>query len=141
MSIEGYNDEANYYPEPRANPVKSTTEPAAAPRQPDTAEAKYPLHVKLRAMEHEANVLGGFLDMLDEQGLTLGKFHEHTEDCYYEHKEWGRTRNCGLTDGLYDFGVPSKAELIGLYLEIDPKALSAEKDAMYQELVAANRKE
>lgn len=102
--------------------------------------SKYPLHEKLKAREHESHVLSGFLDMLDEQGIHLGKFHEHTEDCYYEHREWGRTRNCGLSDNLYDFGVPTKTELIGLYLDIDPKALSAEKDAMYAELVAANER-
>jgi hypothetical protein len=101
--------------------------------------AKYPLHEKLKAHEHESRVLSGFLDMLDEQGLTLGKYHSHTEECFYEHEEWGRTRGCGLQEGLYSFDVPSKAELIGLYLDIDPKALSAEKDAMYAEIVAANK--
>lgn len=97
--------------------------------------AKYPLHEKLKAMEREANVLSGFLDMLDEQGLTIGKYHEHNDECYD-----GDNRTCGLSTGrLYDFAVPSKTELIGLYLEIDPKALSVEKETMYQELVAANK--
>lgn len=95
---------------------------------------KYPLHEKLKAHEHEAHVLGGFLDMLDEQRLVLAKYHEHGDECYD-----GDERECGLrTEQLYDFGIPTKEQLIGLYLEIDPKGLSAEKDAMYQEIVAAN---
>lgn len=95
---------------------------------------KYPEHEKLKAKEHESHVLSGFLDMLDEQGLTIGKYHEHNDECYD-----GDDRVCGLRNELYDFGVPSKAELIGLYLDVDPKKLSAEKETMYQELVAAQR--
>lgn len=79
-------------------------------------EKTYPLHEKLKAHEREARALGGFLDMLDEQGLTIGKYHEHTEDC---------NNACGLRTELYDFGVPSKTELIGLYLEIDPKEVES----------------
>jgi|ERR1041384_5444714 hypothetical protein len=81
--------------------------------------SKYPLHEKLKAHERESLTLSGFLDMLDEQGLTLAKWHTHDDECYD-----GDDRTCGLsTERLYDFGIPSKAELIGLYLDIDPKAL------------------
>lgn len=101
-------------------------EPKVAATQP-----KYPLHEKLKAHQHEAAVLGEFLDMLDERGLVLAKWHEHTDNCDNDDGD----RACGLRNELYDLGVPSKTELIGFYLEIDPKELSAEKDAMYDELI------
>jgi hypothetical protein len=96
---------------------------------------KYPLHEKLNAMQYESHVLSGFLDMLDERGLVLASYHLHTDECYD-----GDDRMCGLSEErLYTYQIPSKAELIGLYLDIDPKALSAEKDAMYQELISQQK--
>lgn len=95
---------------------------------------KYPLHEKLKANQHDAFVLSQFLDLLEERGLVLAKHHEHSDDCYD-----GDERACYMSGGaLYDIGIPTKKQLIGFYLDIDPKALSAEKDAMYQDLIAAN---
>lgn len=99
---------------------------------------KYPEHEKLKAKEHEAYVLSGFLDMLDERGLILAAYHTHVAKC----RVGKRNRNpddCGLNEErLYTFGMPSKEQLIGFYLGVDPKKLTAEKEAMYRELVAAN---
>lgn len=99
--------------------------------------SKYPLHEKLKAHERESFVLSSFLDMLDERGIWLGQYHTHTDECYEDDES---TRTCGASEErLYTYGVPTKEQLIGFYLDIDPKALSAEKEAMYAELVAANK--
>lgn len=100
---------------------------------------KYPLHEKLKAREHESHVLSGFLDMLDERNLVLASYHSHTDGCLDDDGDRDPDL-CGLNErDLYTFSAPSKEQLIGLYLDIDPKALSAEKETMYQELVAANK--
>lgn len=88
--------------------------------------AKYPLHEKLKAKEHESYVLSGFLDMLHDQGYDVARRHKCSRGC------------SEFCERIYDPQGPTNEQLIGLYLEIDPKALSAEKDAMYAELVAAN---
>ena len=102
--------------------------------------SKYPLHEKLKAHEREANILSAFLDMLDERGLWLGQYHTHTENCLDEDGDRDRDK-CDLNEQtLYTMFTPRKEQLIGFYLDIDPKALSAEKDAMYAEIVAANKR-
>lgn len=89
--------------------------------------AKYPLHETLKAHEHESLVLSGFLDTLHENGYEVVKRHECDHGC--KEKIW--------CEQIYDSFPPRNEQLIGLYLDIDPKVLSAEKDAMYQELTAA----
>lgn len=98
----------------------------------------YPEHEKLKAKQHESHVLSGFLDMLEERGLILATYHAHTAECQQGEVD-DNPDGCDLLESrLYDFGVPTKEQLIGLYLDVDPKKLSAEKDAIYQELVDAN---
>lgn len=95
------------------------------------ARSEYPEHEKLKAREREALTLSGFLDMLGERHFVLARYHEHDDRC----------DECDLSEErLYDFRVPTKEQLIGLFLDIDPEKLSAEKDAMYQELIAANQR-
>jgi hypothetical protein len=109
-----------------------STQPAEFERQ---STGQYPEHEKLHANTLESHVLSGFLDMLDERHIFLATYHEHESQCYDEEK----VRQCGLSETrLYDYFTPTKEQLIGLYLGIDPKKLSAEKEAMYQELIAAN---
>ncbi len=79
---------------------------------------KYPEHEKLKARECEADVLSGFLDFLSARSWLIAEYTEESERLLPV-----RERN---------------EQIIGLYLDIDPKKLSAEKDAMYRELVAAN---
>lgn len=88
-------------------------------------EAKYPLHEKLKAHERESLVLSGFLDFIQERGWMLAEF--------------GKNKETDLHDRLFPIRERPD-EIIGAYLNIDPKALSAEKDAMYQELAAANER-
>lgn len=82
--------------------------------------SKYPLHEKLKAHEREALTLSGFLDFLSAQGWEIGEYPAKSD---------------------YLFPIRQRPdEIIGAYLEIDPKALSAEKDAMYAELIAGSRR-
>ena len=72
--------------------------------------------------------------MLDERHFVLAYYHAHSDECYDRDD-----RTCELNEErLYGFLSPSKEQLIGWYLDVDPKALSLEKDAMYEELVAGN---
>lgn len=98
--------------------------------KPAPKVSAYPLHEKLKARRAESLALSGFLDMLDEMNLHLAKYHEHAPSCI-EGDCWLRS------DTPYDIRVPSKEQLIGLYLGIDPTALSTEKDAMYAEITAS----
>lgn len=76
--------------------------------------AKYPLHEKLKLLAGQQIVLSGFLDWLDSQGLTICLWDTNFEE--------------------YRIARLSKEALLGKYFEIDPKALAAEKDAMYDEM-------
>jgi hypothetical protein len=116
-------------------------------------ETKYPEHEKLRAVHDQTLLLSEFYDWLESNGYHLARFHGHTHSCYEESGSDGPgrpdadglrwhsgDRMCGLrTDVLYSYGVPPPSQLFGLYFDIDPKKLSAEKDAMYEELRATNR--
>lgn len=82
---------------------------------------KYPEHEKLKANEASALTLSGFLDFLSEQGWSIAEYPEHSD---YLHS---------IRQG--------PDQIIGLYLGIDPKKLSKEKDAMVKELQkVANKK-
>lgn len=72
-----------------------------------------------------------------DQEEVPGRWHrkgKHTDECYYD----SISHTCGLNEQfLYSHDIPTNEQLIGLFLNIDPKKLSAEKDAMYEELKAA----
>ena len=75
----------------------------------DDFDKTYPLHAELKARLTEAQVLGGFLDWLDECDLTICAQDRH---------------------GNYFPDYADKARRIGSYMEIDPEALDEEKRAM-----------
>lgn len=80
-------------------------------------------------------------EITDERQIHVeGRWHrkgEHTEACYYDDV----TYTCHLGEQfLYPFDIPTNEKLIGLFLDIDPKKLSAEKDAMYEELRSQARR-
>lgn len=98
---------------------------------------EYPEHEKLHAKETESRIISEFLDFLSEQGIQLGKPHKHTGACMDDNLQ--RIR-CGIPAGeLWQGHVPNHEQLIGLFLDIDPKKLSDEKEAMYQTLRKASR--
>ncbi len=125
--------------------------------------AKYPLHEKLKAHLDEARVIGEFLEWLGEKAIYLSAYHKHTKACTVRHEhDYGCTADrcthpndgrhfhpgarctlrcktvrdtiCGCReDELYSV-QRSFEELIGAFLDIDPHKLSAEKDAMVEEM-------
>jgi hypothetical protein len=112
--------------------------------------SKYPLHEKLHAHKTESFTVSEFLDMLDEEHIQLGRYHEHGPECRGEREICMNTRIghvhkpecfieanvCGFHEHcLYNIGVPTKDQLIGMFLGIDPKELSKEKDRIYEDLV------
>lgn len=79
----------------------------------------YPLHDKLSERRDEADTVAAFLDWLDTQPQSI---------CDPDPRADG--------NGIIRYPtMRSKESLIGGYLGIDPAELSAEKDAMYRELV------
>lgn len=130
------------------------------------SETKYPEHEKLRAVHDQTLLLSEFYDWLGEQGCYIGKYHKHDEGCtvverklrcikgyhtvkgrpddlsYHDESCWydDVSHPCGLRESeLYTHDVPRPAGLFGLFFDIDPKKLSAEKDAMVKDMRAAAR--
>lgn len=80
-------------------------------------DAKYPEHVKLRAVSNESQKIGNFLNwLLNEKNLTLCVAEPQRREVEY----------VPTTEGI--------DSLLGEYFDIDPKKLSEEKDAMVAEL-------
>jgi hypothetical protein len=114
---------------------------------------KYPEHEKLHKVQDETLLLSEFYDWLESNGYHIARFHEHTHVCYEESGSDGRGRPdkdglrwhsgkriCGLSpEHLYTYDVPTPDKLFGLFFNIDPKKLSAEKDAMVKEMRGENR--
>lgn len=75
---------------------------------------KYPEHEKLKAKQSESSILSEFIDFMSEQGWELAEFDDTTERL---------------------FPIRQRPdEIIGLFLEIDPKKLESEKRAMLAEI-------
>lgn len=95
--------------------IESRTDPEQSSQE--VWDAKYPQHAKLRTVKHDSQAIGAFLDWL---------LHER-----------GDTHICTWPEGDNHPGTDPTATIEGLlgeYFGIDPKALSREKDAMYDEL-------
>lgn len=77
----------------------------------------YPLHNKLKENRDKADVVGEFLDFLQENELNIAKY-----------------TNVGRgEDELFVYPM-SKGNMIGMFLGIDPSALEAEKIQMLNKL-------
>lgn len=97
--------------------------------------SNYPEHEKLQAVKDEAETLSAFWDWLLSQGYHLGYYHEHDDEKCYD-AETGERTCFLLTMYMNPLGKTPEA-VFGEYFGIDPKKLSAEKDAMYEELRAS----
>ena len=82
-------------------------------------QSKYPLHEELARREDERETVQNFIDWLHDGG--------HFVIAEVVHEE-------GYGPEFVPIRI-SRAELIGQFMGIDAKALSAEKDAMYREIV------
>ena len=80
-----------------------------------THDEKYPEHAKLRAVSTESQRLGEFLSWLIDEA-----------------------DNGGFPSDIVDLDVEAT---LGRYFDVDPRALSREKDEMYRELVEANERQ
>lgn len=79
----------------------------------------YHEHEKLKAKDREARTVSSFIDFLTEQGWELAAWNDKDEQLHPIRKR--------------------PAEVIGLFLEIDPKKLEAEKQAMLDEIRRSGR--
>lgn len=88
---------------------------------------KYPLHAKLKAHMEEQRIAQDFIEFLTEGAYVIAQRDENAS-------RW-------LQYNGYDLYPTSKRpeEIIGEFLGIDAKALSDEKDRMYDELVQAQQ--
>ena len=76
----------------------------------------YPEHDKLRAIQHESQAVGEFLDWASEKhGAQLSRVPE------------------GYTDTLMPLGIPTRT-LLAEFFEIDEAKIEAEKRAMLASL-------
>lgn len=84
-------------------------------------DAKYPEHVKLRAVKPDADVIASFLEWLDTEDLTICRIDGNGdyETAFIEYA--GQTRFASIS------------ALLEAYFEIDPWKLDDEKKAMLEE--------
>lgn len=78
----------------------------------------YPEHEKLKARQRDVGLLSEFIDFVAEQGWELAEFNDKDERLWPVRKR--------------------PEEIIGLFLEIDPKKLEHEKRAMLAEIRELN---
>ena len=78
---------------------------------------KYPEHTKLRTRRSDANILSDFLDYLEKSGRVLCDMVNDEGD-----------------GSSYYRSTVSKADLIGPFLGVNPRALKSEKEALYQDV-------
>ena len=83
-----------------------------------TKTKQYPEHEKLKARQRDVGLLSEFIDFLAEQGWELAQFNDKDERLWPIHKR--------------------PEEIIGLFLEVDPKKLEQEKQAMLAEIRKLN---
>lgn len=81
----------------------------------------YPEHEKLKARQRDVGLLSEFIDFIAEQGWELARFNDKDERLWPIHKR--------------------PDEIIGMFLEIDPKKLEKEKQAMLAEIRKLNAKQ
>lgn len=79
---------------------------------------RYPEHEKLKARQRDVGLLSEFIDFIAEQGWELAQFSDKDERLWSIHKR--------------------PDEVIGLFLEIDPKKLEQEKQVMLTEIRKLN---
>lgn len=83
-----------------------------------TDMSKYPEHEKLKKREHDALLIGGFIDFLAEQEWEIAEFNDEAERLWPIRKR--------------------PEEIIGLFLGIDPEKLETEKQTMLKKIRKAN---
>lgn len=100
----------------------------------------YPEHAKLRRKAAERDTAQEFYDFLHEQGLTLARYHEHSDGCYNGEGDDDDHENplCGFNENLLYGANDRPADLIGKFLSIDPKKLEREKRAMLDSIRKEN---
>jgi hypothetical protein len=76
--------------------------------------SNYPEHEKLRARQTEASTLSSFIDFLAEQQWEIAEYDD-------------------VSERLFTIRLRPE-EIIGMFLEIDPKKLEKEKQAMLAEI-------
>ena len=84
----------------------------------DAPESRYPLHEKLRVARDTAQVVADLYDKLHAKDIHLAEYSDEDERLY--------------------FARMTPEEFVGLALDIDPKALLAEKEQMLADLRAMN---
>lgn len=111
----------------------------------------YPEHDKLKALNGANQTIGDFLEWLDERGIWLASYHEHTERCVCDHEyhnpphpeSWSSggcprcfgwphkpSRACGYFDEQLAPSHMKRDDWIAAFFNIDPNRLEDEKRAM-----------
>lgn len=107
--------------------------------------AKYPEHAKLKAVAGRSNECGSFIDWLAGQKIVLGSFHYHGPTCPGWDADRGRYNpdvhnQCAYGEGELVRISDQTEDLLARRFDIDRNVLLAEKDAMLNEVRAANLK-
>jgi hypothetical protein len=99
-------------------------------------EVIYPELEKMRKVQQKSQLIGEFLDWLNyEKKVQLGRFHEHTEDCY---DGWDEDdddiRICGMGEGELMLLNTSYENLLAEFFDIDLKKVDKERRALLDEI-------
>ena len=116
----------------RAKLLEATSKPNRGKAVSARPEVGYPEHEKLRAVSEKSQACGEFLDwLLGEKHYTLGKYHEHTDDCWDNDGELTCRTS---TEFMFPAPVPRISKLLAEFFEISEDKLEAEKRAMLDEV-------
>jgi len=92
---------------------------------------KYPECDKMKAVQPRSQLIGEFLEWLNqEKGVTLAKLHEHTDECYDEEGD----RVCDLSEQVFYPFNHTTENLLAEFFGIDLEKVEKEKRAILKEL-------
>jgi hypothetical protein len=92
--------------------------------------ASFPEHDKLKAVQEKSQIIGEFLDWLqNEQAVVLTKAHQHSKFC----REDGE-RVCGVEKDALVPVISPIPRWLARYFDIDEEELESEKRRMLDEL-------
>lgn len=91
--------------------------------------SKHPECNKLRIIAPRSQAIGEFLDWLQDRGVVLAKYHNHSASCYDE-----GVCICGLRKGNLERHRYNIQDLLAEFFSIDLAKVEAEKQAILDEV-------
>jgi len=89
---------------------------------------KYPECDRLHKIQKQSQIVGGFLEWLDEKGIALCSIHSHSDSCIDEDG-----RHCGLSELDYYPIYRNIQSLLAEFFKIDLDKVEQENQQILEE--------